>query len=229
VLENPQLVCFDLPCLVVLRPGTAGEAMNRALRRLGFESETVLHQRASAIGVTWPGSAARRALAEVFGAGVWGRTAAAAFDDAFGAAVARHGADVADGASAAVAQLRGRGSHVCVTTQFSAATREAVLDVLQWTSLVAMLVSEDGEDASSPGSAVATAILRARVDPEQVVVVSGTPLGVTAGRDAGAGCVVGIHGPSATVPELRAAGATCISSLPQLASRWASTQQLVPA
>jgi len=224
MLEDPHLVCFDLPCLVVPRPGTADEALDRALRRLGFEEATGPQVRASALGISWPGTAARQAFASVFGSAASSRVATAAFDDAFGAAVARYGAAVADGASAAVTQLRARGAHVCVTTEFSAATREAVLDVLQWSSLVAMLVSADAEDGAVSASAVTTAVLRSHVDPKQAVVVSGTPSGVAAGRDAGVGCVVGVHGQAASARVLRDAGASCISTLPQLASRWASPQ-----
>ncbi|GAC1441178.1 MAG: hypothetical protein NVSMB55_08200 [Mycobacteriales bacterium] len=223
MLENPDLVCFDLPCLVIPRPGTADEALTRALRRLGLEEQAGLHQPASAMGVVWPGRAARLALADIFGGAAWTRAAAAAFDDSFGAAVVRYGASVADGASAALSQLRGRGAQVCITTEFSAATREAVLDVLAWSPLDATLLSEDAEDANAPASAVATAIWRARVDPKRVVVVSSTSAGVAAGRAAGVGCVVGIHGRETTVGQLRTAGATCISTLPQLASRWAKT------
>ena len=228
MLEHPDLVCFDLPCLVVPRPGTAHEALERTLRRLGRDEEAGLHQRASAMGIDWPGAAARLALAELLGAAAWTRAAAAAFDDSFGVAVARHGASVADGAAAAVTQLRRRDTHVCITTEFSAATREAVLDVLEWSAIDATFLSEDAEDTNGPASAVATAIWRARVDPKQTVVVSGALAGIARGREAGVGCVVGILGRGTTVAQLRASGATCISTLPQLASRWARTD-LVPA
>jgi beta-phosphoglucomutase-like phosphatase (HAD superfamily) len=223
----PDLVCFDLPCLVVPHPGTANEALDRALRRLGVEPGSSLHRQILARGLRWPGHAARAALNDVFGSEVWAEAAAAAFDDAFGAAAARTGAAVADGAAACVSQLRAAGARICLTTAFSASTREAVLDVLDWHDLVAMLLSEE-HGAASLASLIAIAVDRAAVSHADVVVVSGSADGVAAGRDAGVPCVVGVPGDDTTGRELRTAGATEVSSLTQLASRWAGAG-LVPA
>jgi phosphoglycolate phosphatase len=228
VLDAPDLVCFDLPCLVVPRPGTAEEALDRALRRLGLEPGSPLHDDALSRGLRWPGRAARAALGELLGSDVWADAAAAAFDDAFGAAVARRGVAVADGAAAAVSQLRAHGARIAVTTEFSSSTREAVLDVLDWPALVAMLVSEDPLDQTAQSSAVVTAVDRAGVARDRAVVVSASREGVAAGRGAGVVCVVGVPGGQATARELKAAGATATSSLPQLASLWAG-MRLVPA
>ncbi|GAC1611884.1 MAG: hypothetical protein NVS3B26_29190 [Mycobacteriales bacterium] len=222
----PELVCFDLPCLVVPRSSTPAEALDRALRRLGVEPSSELHTRAMALDLRWPGDAARAALGALFGSDVWADAAAAAFDDAFGAAAARQGAGVADGAGAVVSQLRGLGTRVCITTEFSAATREAVLDVLEWSELVALLVSPAEADLS--GSAVLrTALERSDVASRQAVVVSATPSGVTAGALANVGTVVGVPG-TFSPGQLRQAGATYLSSLPQLAATWAGAR-LLPA
>jgi beta-phosphoglucomutase-like phosphatase (HAD superfamily) len=224
----PELVCFDLPCLVVPRPGTAEEALDRSLRRLGVEPGTAQHRQLFGRAMGWPGIEALAELREVFVSDVWAEAAAAAFDDAFGAAAARHGAAVADGAAAVVSQLRAAGAKVCLTTEFSAATREAVLDVLDWPDLVAMLLSEERAAESAPTAVIMAALDRAGVDRSSAVVVSSSCSGVAAGRDAGVPCVVGIAGSAATGRQLRAAGASELSSLPRLASRWASAR-LVPA
>jgi beta-phosphoglucomutase-like phosphatase (HAD superfamily) len=228
VLDTPDLVCFDLPCLVVPRPGTAEEALDRALRRLGLEPASPLHDDAMSRGLCWPGRAARAALGDLLGSDVWADAAAAAFDDAFGAAAARRGITVADGAAACLAQLRAHGARIAVTTEFSSSTREAVLDVLDWPALVAMLVSEDPMDQTAHLSAVETAVDRADVTRVHAVVVAASCTGVAAGREAGVACVVGIPGGQATARELKEAGATRMSSLPQLAALWAGAR-LVPA
>jgi beta-phosphoglucomutase-like phosphatase (HAD superfamily) len=227
VYSVPDLVCFDLPCLVVPHAGTANEALDRALRRLGVEPGSSHHRQLLARGLRWPGHAARATLNDVFGSDVWAEAAAAAFDDAFGAATARTGAAVADGAAACVSQLRAAGARICLTTEFSSSTREAVLDVLAWHDLVAMLLSEE-HGAASTSSLIAIAVDRAAVSYDRVVVVSGSADGVAAGRDAGVAHVVGIPGDHTTAHQLREAGATEVSSLPQLASRWAGAR-LVPA
>jgi phosphoglycolate phosphatase len=219
----PELVCFDLPCLLVPRPGTAEEALDRALRRLGLEPGTTLHDRAMYCGLRWPGEDARAALGDVLGSDVWADAAAAAFDDAYGAAAVRRGVTVADGAAAALAQLRAMGTRICLTTEFSAATREAILDVLDWTAPVALLLSSGGGDAAVP-----TALLRADVDPGDAMVVSSTASGVQAGRRAGVVEVVGIASDRAMAGELLVAGASVITTLPWLAAGWAASR-LVPA
>jgi len=226
MLDAPAFVCFDLPCLVIPRPGAAEEALDRALRRLGLEPGARSYDQAMRAGVRWPGREARAALGSVLGNDVWADAAAAAFDDAYGAAVGRSGAVVADGAAACVAQLRGAGARVCITTEFSAPTREAIVDVLDWTGLVAMLLSDDNSSRPEPVSAVTTAIERAGVALDRVVVVAGTRTGVQAGRDAAVPCVVGVPSDTAPWAELRGAGATDVWALSQLAARWSSARLL---
>ncbi len=223
MLDAPEFVCFDLPCLVVPHPGASGEALDRALRRLGLEPGAPQYERAVRISARWPGRSARAELGSALGSDVWADAAAAAYDDAFGAAVARRGAAVTDGAASSVAQLRALGARICVTTEFSAATREAITDVLDWTGLVAMMLSDDGTTGLSQRWAVPTALARAGVTPAAAVVVSGTATGLAAGREAGVGCLVGVPG-DATSARLRDAGATEVLALPQLASRWSGAR-----
>lgn len=228
MLESPDLVCFDFPCLVVPAVGTTEEALRRASCRLGLApgSAEPVHQLSHTL--SWPGREARVAFRELLAGEAWADAAAAAFDDAFGATAARRGVTVAAGAAACAAQLRGLGIHICLTTDFSAATREAVLDVLDWTGLVAMLVSEDAIPTGSTASVVDVALERAGVDGTAAVVISGSCSGVAAGSRAGVGRIIGIPGAQADARDLRDAGATEISGLPQLASRWAAAR-LLPA
>jgi phosphoglycolate phosphatase len=220
-----ELVCFDLPCLLMPGEGVADEALDRALRRLDVEAGTSLHSAALRCGIRWPGLAARDMFRLLFGSRDRGDAGAAAFDDAFGALVSRRGATVVAGAAPAVAACRRAGAIVCLTTEFSAATREAVLDVLDWAELVAMAASPGDRSDEPVAPAVRTAAARARVSgPDRLAVVSATRSGVRAGLVAGAGAIVGIPGDEEGAA-LRAAGATVVCDLGRLADRW--SRQLV--
>ncbi|MCW2723195.1 MAG: HAD-superfamily hydrolase, subfamily variant 3 [Frankiales bacterium] len=219
------LVCFDLPCLVRPAEGVAHEALDRALRRLGVGPGTSAHSAALRCGLRWPGVAAKEMFRLLFGSADRGEAGAAAFDDAFGVMIARRGAAVAPGAAAVVAACRQSGTAVCVTTEFSAATREAVLDVLDWAELVAMTVSPGNGHDGDAVPAVRTAAARALVPRgDRLAVVSGTRSGVRAGVAAGAGAVIGIPAEDDEAV-LGAAGATLVCDLAGLTDRW--SRQLV--
>lgn len=226
-MDVPALVCFDLPCLVDVPPDVTADALDRAVRRLGVEAASPLHGAVLTSGVRWPGREARAALGRVFGSDVWADAAAAAFDDAFGACAVRRGVSVKDGARDVVGALRDAGAAICITTEFSAATREAVLDVLGWQDLVAMLVSADPFEPSLQQGLVEAAIGRLGVRPSDCAVVADTCSGVAAGRQAGAGWVVGVLG-RADRGDLHLAGATAVAHLPELVPT-ALAGRLLPA
>ena len=227
-MDVPHLVCFDLPCLVGVAPGTAEEALDRALRRLGVDAGSPVHAAALAAGLRWPGREARDILCRVLGSDVWADAAAAAYDDAFGACAARGRVSVHARGPEVVGSLRAAGAAICLTTEFSASTREAVLDVLDWSDLVAMLVSYDAFEPGLQDGVIEAAVTRLAVDPIDTAVVADTRSGVAAGRRAGAGWVVGVLGCGATEDQLREAGATSLARLAELAPA-ALTGRLLPA
>lgn len=227
-MDVPTLACFDLPCLVDLAPGVADESLDRALRRLGLDATSPVHEAALAAGLRWPGREARAVLGEVFGSSVWADAAAAAYDEAFGTCAIRRGVSVAPAACDVVSALRDAGAAICLTTEFSSATREAILDVLDWSDLVAMLLSEALFEGADQTNLVELAAWRLGVLVRDTAVVSGTCSGVQAGRSAGAGWVVGVLGRGAQASALLAAGASSVAWLPELVPA-ALTGHLLPA
>ena len=227
-MDVPALVCFDLPCLVDIPSGTADEALDRALRCLGLDADSPNYAAALSAGLRWPGREAHDLLRRVLGSDVWAEAAAAAYDDAFGTCAARGPAQVAAGAREVVSSLRAAGARICLTTEFSAATREALLDVLDWSDLVATLVSHGPFDLETQDGLVEAATARLAVPALDTAVVSDTCSGVAAGRRAGAGWVVGVLGSGAAEDDLRAAGATSVARLADLAPR-SLPARLLPA
>lgn len=210
----PSLVCFDLPCLVALPERIAKEAMDRALRRLGLEPSSPLHAACMQQPPAWPGQVAHLHLLDRLGSSVWAEAAAAAYDDAFGGVVARFGAALRPGAAQLLGLLKEAGTAVSLTTQFSASTRESVLDVIAWDGS-ALLVSDDAVGLR-PRPAVQVACDALAIDPREVVVVADCPL-VLAGAAAAGASAIGLLGSGAPAHELLAAGAIDLLSLADFA------------
>jgi len=219
----PAAVCFDLPCLVRLPEPVPAEALARALRRLGLESTGPTYDACLATVPSWPGDAARSALTAVLGSEIWGDAAAAAYDDAFGGVVSRHGAAFLPDARELLGRLWLEGLCVGLTTEFSASTREVVLDVLGWDGTA--LVVSDEVTGMVPRTGLELAAGRLGVAIAAIDVVSGTPSAVHRAVVAGA-TAIGLTTQGHTAPELRAAGAVDVVQLHDLAGAFGTPHLL---
>ncbi len=122
------------------------------------------------------------------------RAANRCFEDAFDAAVSRGEVEALPGAETALTALRAAGVYVCLTTGFSPATRDHVLDVLGWRDLVDLaLAPGDGLRGRPHPDLVLAALLRLGVDAVQNVAVAGdTVSDLVSGTRAGASIVAGV-------------------------------------
>jgi phosphoglycolate phosphatase len=117
-----------------------------------------------------------------------------AFEDAYGSRVAGDGVQPIDGAEAALAALRDAGLRVCLTTGFSPATRDAVLDSLGWRDRVDLALSPGPGTRGRPHpDLVLRAVLTLEIDDVRAVAVAGdTASDLEAGTRAGASVVAGV-------------------------------------
>jgi phosphonatase-like hydrolase len=116
------------------------------------------------------------------------------FEAAFDGAVSRGEIEALPGAETALEALRARGARVCLTTGFSSATREQLMDVLGWRDLVDLSLSPgDGVRGRPYPDLILTALMRLEVDAVQEVAVAGdTASDLVAGTAAGAAVVAGV-------------------------------------
>jgi phosphoglycolate phosphatase len=116
------------------------------------------------------------------------------FEDAFARAVGRGEIEPLPGAEAALTALRAEGVRICLTTGFSRATREQVLNVLGWHDLVDLALSpEDGVRGRPYPDLVLWAVIRLGIEAVQHVAVAGdTVSDLEAGTRAGAAIVAGV-------------------------------------
>jgi phosphonatase-like hydrolase len=99
-----------------------------------------------------------------------------------------------EGAEAVLAELRERSIRICLTTGFSGATRDLVVDRLGWAPLVDLVLApEPGVRGRPFPDLVLTALLRLELeDVREIAVVGDTANDLTAGHRAGASIVAGV-------------------------------------
>jgi len=117
-----------------------------------------------------------------------------AFEAAVDEAVAAGAVHALPGAEAALAELRADGVAVCLTTGFSASTRDLIVAHLGWAGLVDLVLApEPGVRGRPHPDLVLTAVLRLGVDDVRAVAVAGdTANDLLAGWRAGASIVAGV-------------------------------------
>jgi phosphonatase-like hydrolase len=116
------------------------------------------------------------------------------FEKAYDAAVARGEVVPITGAEAVIAELRANGVQVCLTTGFSASTRDRIIDTLEWRSAIDLALSPGDAGRGRPfPDMILTALLRLEVDDVRHIAVAGdTSSDLIAGSRAGAGVVAGV-------------------------------------
>jgi phosphoglycolate phosphatase len=116
------------------------------------------------------------------------------------------------GAVETITALRAAGIRVCLTTGFSPATRDALLDALGWRPLIDLALSpaDVGRGRPWPDLPLTALIRLSGGGVTELAVVGDTPSDVESGLRAGAGLVAGVTTGSGSHDALAAAGAPYI-------------------
>ena len=217
-----ELVVLDMAGTTVRDDGLVERAFDDALAEVGVGGGTAQHARAHRYVQETMG----KSKIEVFRAllpGEEGRAqqANAVFERSYDALAARR-CEPVPGAEEAVRSLRDNGVRTCLSTGFSTATRERLLDRLGWADLadLALSPSEAGRGRPHPDM-VLTAVLRLGIgDVRAAAVVGDTSYDMLAGRRAGASAVVGVRTGAHDDDALTSGGAThvldSVAELPDL-------------
>jgi phosphonatase-like hydrolase len=134
------------------------------------------------------------------------------FEQEFDAAVGRGEVRAIAGAEMALADLRAAGIQVCLTTGFSASTRDRIIDALGWRASIDLALSPADAGRGRPyPDMILSALLRLGVDDVHDVAVTGdTTSDLVAGTRAGAAVVAGVLTGAHTRAELERAPHTHI-------------------
>jgi phosphonatase-like hydrolase len=117
-----------------------------------------------------------------------------AFEAAYQRSVVQGGIAPIAGAAEAVAACRAGGIRVCLTTGFSAATRDAIIECLGWEQLADLALSPADAGRGRPWpDMILMAVIRLGIgDVRSVAVAGDTASDLWAGSRAGAGIVAGV-------------------------------------
>ncbi|MFJ6382137.1 phosphonatase-like hydrolase [Kitasatospora sp. NPDC092039] len=205
-----RLVVLDMAGTTVADDGLVEQAFTAAAAKLGVEAGSpefgpmLAHVRATM------GESKISVFRHLFGEEEKAQLANAAFEAAYDGLVdAGHCAPL-PGAAEAIAELRGRGRKVVLTTGFSRTTQDRILDALGWQSVADLTLcpAEAGRGRPYP-DLVLTALLRTGTDSVRQVAVAGdTGYDMLTGTRAGATVVAGVLTGAHDEARLRADGAT---------------------
>lgn len=135
-----------------------------------------------------------------------------AFESAYSAVIAAHGADAIDGVEDVFRRLRAEGIPIVLTTGFSRPTLDGILESLGWGRLIDLSVTpaEAGLGRPHPDMLKLAAQKLGVSDPSSVVVLGDTQSDMKAGLAFGADRVYGVLTGCHTGKQLEAAGATAV-------------------
>jgi phosphonatase-like hydrolase len=198
-MSSCEMAALDMAGTTVADGGVVEAAFEAAIQEIGRpEPPPGSHDHPAADSLAYVRRTMGRSKIEVFTA-LYGdpqRAAAAnvAFERAYDLAVQSGSVRALDGAEDAIEALRSRGVKVCLTTGFSATTRDAILSSLGWGQLADLVLSpgDAGRGRPSPDM-ILTGLIRLQVsDVRNVAVAGDTASDLWAGHHAGAGVVAGV-------------------------------------
>lgn len=134
----------------------------------------------------------------------------AEFERAYAELIDEVGVDEIAGAGDVIRGLRASGLAIALTTGFSPSTRDAVLGRLDWEVDAALSPADAGRGRPAPDLVLTALIATATTSVASVAVVGDTVSDVLAGRNAGAGLVVGVLTGAHSRDQLEAAGADLV-------------------
>jgi len=205
---NVELICFDMAGTTVNDDGLVLAAFRRTIVEMGL-SDNEAHDAESYVIETM-GQSKLDVFTVLFNDRA--RDANEAFERNLVEAANDSGVTEVPGARAIAEYARGLGIGVALTTGFSPATREALIDLLGWDELFPLRVSpaDAGRGRPHPDMVLLCA-LRAQVSGVQSIVVIGdTASDMVAGRRAGAGQCVGVLSGTDDVARLLQNGAEIV-------------------
>jgi len=189
-MNDVELICFDMAGTTVLDNGLVLEAFRRTIEDLEVSPEEA--ESAEAYVIETMGQSKIDVFAALFGERA--SIANEAFERNFVESVQELGVSEIPGARSTVETLRDVGLQVALTTGFSPATREALIDVLGWGDLFELRVSpaDAGRGRPAPDMLWWCALKSQITGASSLMVVGDTASDMVAGLRAGAGYCVGV-------------------------------------
>ncbi|MFD7983331.1 phosphonatase-like hydrolase [Kitasatospora indigofera] len=221
-MHDIRLAVLDMAGTTVADDGLVEQAFEQAAAGQGVAAGGAEHERMLAHVRATMGESKITVFRHLFGDEGRAQAANRAFETAYHDLVDDGRCRALPGAAETVAELRGAGIKVALTTGFSRVTQDRILAALGWQDLADLTLcpADAGRGRPHPDM-VLTALLRTGTDAvQQVAVVGDTGYDMLTGRHAGAGVVAGVLTGAHREDRLLAGGAThllpSIAGLPAL-------------
>jgi phosphonatase-like hydrolase len=204
------IACLDMAGTTVRDDGIVMDAFGSAIAGRGLSpadhDQAIKDVRASM------GQSKIEVFRRVLGDEGAARDANQAFEQHYAAAVRAGEVAALPGAVQVMATLRTAGVKVCLLTGFSPATRDALLDALDWRPLIDLALSPADAGRGRPWPDLPlTALLRLGGGAvSELATIGDTPSDIESGLRAGAGIVAGVLAGTTSREEFTQAGATHI-------------------
>jgi len=202
-----RLAALDMAGTTVADEGAVEEAFQSALDAVGLVAGDLMDDPAAYIRRTM-GQSKITVFTELLGGDRHrAEQANAAFEAAFDQAVDRGEVAALPGSEDVFATLRAAGIRICLTTGFSPATRDRIIDTLDWSGRIDLALSPADAGRGRPWpDMILAAVLRLRIDDVAEVAVAGdTTSDLLAGARSGASVVAGVLTGAHSAEELAAA------------------------
>lgn len=193
-LADLELVVLDLAGTTVADDGLVERAFARAAQEAGIAATPQERERTLAYVQRTMGQSKVAVFRALTGDDDQAEHANALFESAYAELVAAEGIRPIPGAEDLVRLLREAGVAVALTTGFSRATLDLVLDRLGWTDLadVALSAEDAGRGRPYPDLPLTALLRTGATSVDGMVVVGDTASDVASGIAAGAGLAVGV-------------------------------------
>lgn len=208
-----RLAALDMAGTTVADDGIVLDAFDAASAAVGLPDSGPEHDRARRYVVDTMGQSKIVVFRHLLdGDEDRAQQANAAFEKAYDAAVSDGGVRPIDGAEDAIEALRTAGVKVALTTGFSAATQNLLLDALGWQGIADIAIAPSARLRGRPyPDMILSAVIDLAIDDvRSVVAVGDTGNDILSGVRAGAGIVAGTLTGAHDEDTLRAAGADVI-------------------
>ncbi|MDY0811779.1 phosphonatase-like hydrolase [Kitasatospora purpeofusca] len=217
-----RLVVLDMAGTTVADDGLVERAFGAAAGSLGVETGSAEHATMLEHVRATMGESKISVFRHLFGEEEKAQRANTAFEAAYHDLVDAGHCAALPGAAEAIAELRGQGRKVVLTTGFSRSTQDRILAALGWQDIADLTLcpAEAGRGRPYPDLALA-ALLRTGTDAVRQIAVAGdTGYDMLTGTRAGASVVAGVLTGAHDEQRLRADGAThvlkSVAELPAL-------------
>lgn len=217
-----ELVVLDMAGTTVRDDGLVERAFALAAERAGFAPEGAAREEALQYVRDTMGQSKIEVFRVLTGDEALAQRANEEFERAYAELIAEVGVEPVPGAEAAIRALRGAGASVVLTTGFSPATRDALLDALGWTDLADLVLApaDAGRGRPHPDLPLTALLRTGTTSVDAMAVVGDTQSDMLSGVNAGAGLVVGVLTGAHDRDALEAAGAdevlASVAELPAL-------------